>query len=70
MDACHPWTKYEVARLRDEERLLRARDAMRARELRESPEGVDAPVRAVSWFERLRRRDLPSEQPSVKVRPA
>jgi hypothetical protein len=32
----HPWTNYEVARLRNEERLLRARDAMRALEVRET----------------------------------
>jgi hypothetical protein len=35
MDTQHPWTKYEVARLRDEERLLRARQAMRAHEVLE-----------------------------------
>jgi len=35
MDIQHPWTKYEVARLRSEERLVRARDAMRALEVRE-----------------------------------
>ena len=35
MDIQHPWTKYEVARLRNEERLFRARDAMRALEVRE-----------------------------------
>jgi len=32
----HPWTTYEVARLQNEERLLRARDAMRALEVRET----------------------------------
>jgi hypothetical protein len=32
----HPWTNYEVARLRNEERLMRARDAMRALEARET----------------------------------
>jgi hypothetical protein len=36
MDINHPWTKYEIARLRDEERLLRARSAMRAMEAREA----------------------------------
>ncbi len=36
MDIQHPWTNYEVARLRNEERLLRARDAMRALEVRET----------------------------------
>jgi len=35
MDIQHPWTKYEVSRLRNEERLLRARHAMRALEVRE-----------------------------------
>jgi hypothetical protein len=35
MDLQHPWTKYEIARLRDEERLVRAREAMRALEARE-----------------------------------
>jgi hypothetical protein len=35
MDIQHPWTKYEVARFRDEERLLRAREAMRGHEVRE-----------------------------------
>jgi hypothetical protein len=32
----HPWTNYEVARLRNEERLMRARGAMRALEAREA----------------------------------
>ena len=27
----HPWTNYEIARLRDEERLLHAREARLAR---------------------------------------
>jgi hypothetical protein len=36
MDINHPWTKYEIARLRDEERLLRARSAMRAIEARDA----------------------------------
>jgi hypothetical protein len=34
MDMQHPWTRYEVARLRHEERLRRARDAMRVLEAR------------------------------------
>jgi hypothetical protein len=39
----HPWKRYEVSRLRDEERLLRARQAMRALELREQqPNGPTA----------------------------
>ena len=54
----HPWTKYEVARVRDEERLLRARAAMRARELREPITGDDVGVEAGSSspFGWLRRR--------------
>jgi hypothetical protein len=35
--AIHPWTMYEIARMRDEERLTRARSAMLAREIREAP---------------------------------
>ena len=30
----HPWTNYEIARLRDEERLLHAREARLAQEAR------------------------------------
>jgi hypothetical protein len=55
----HPWTKYEVARMRDEERLLRARSAMLVREAREARrselQSVDR-TRATSWLERIRRR--------------
>jgi hypothetical protein len=43
LDTQHPWTMYELSRLRDEERLLRARQAMRALELREEqPTGPTA----------------------------
>jgi hypothetical protein len=55
----HPWTNYEVARMRDEERLLRARSAMLVREAREARrselQSVDR-TRATSWLERIRRR--------------
>lgn len=47
----HPWTLYEVARLRDEERLRRAFAAMRALELRE--EGAN-PKGTNGWFHRVR----------------
>lgn len=53
----HPWTKYEVARLRDEERLLRARSAMRAKEVgrQSSVESTAARTPSTrSWFMRLR----------------
>jgi hypothetical protein len=53
----HPWTKYEIAHLRDEERLLRARAAMRAREVREeslSEVRTSSPKRTISWLDRIR----------------
>jgi hypothetical protein len=57
----HPWTKYEIARVRDEERLLRAREAMLARELRTS--AVDDEVAGQSsWFRWLRHRDVGAQQ--------
>jgi hypothetical protein len=67
MDAFHPWTKYEVARLRDEERLLRARAAMHLAELRIAEE-VESPARP-SLLDRLRRRDVSAEQATVRARP-
>ena len=54
----HPWTKYETARMRDEERLLRARTAMLVREAREARRSElqsGEPTRATSWLERIRR---------------
>jgi hypothetical protein len=54
----HPWTRYETARMRDEERLLRARSAMlvqEAREARRSELQRGEPARATSWLERIRR---------------
>ncbi len=66
----HPWTKYEIARLRDEERLLRARAAMQVREVRKSDVGeVGGTARASSWLERLRRREVAVDQPSIRARP-
>jgi len=56
----HPWTKYEIARLRDEERLLRARSAMRASEARRARD-VEQAGRAQageSVLNRLRRLGL------------
>jgi hypothetical protein len=54
----HPWTRYETARMRDEERLLRARSAMlvqEARHARRSELKSREPTRATSWLERIRR---------------
>jgi hypothetical protein len=59
VDTQHPWTKYEIARLRDEERLLRAQAAMRAGELRQDPATEPRTARAskpVSLLDRIRRR--------------
>ena len=68
----HPWTKYEVARVRDEERLLRARAAMQARELREPMAGDDfgAEVGSSSPFGWLRRRRPVADTRSARTRPA
>ena len=68
MDAFHPWTKYEIAQLRDEERSLRARDAVHLRVLSEAREEAGAP-RAASWLDRIRRRDAEAEQPAISARP-
>lgn len=51
----HPWTNYEIARLRDEERLKLARAAMRSLELRD-PEYPEARSSS-SWLDRIRRRE-------------
>ncbi|MBA2297720.1 MAG: hypothetical protein H0W14_06735 [Actinobacteria bacterium] len=56
----HPWTNYEIARLRDEERLQLARAAMRSLELRENHSGDPEPPGARSssfWLDRIRRRE-------------
>ena len=65
----HPWTKYEIARIRDEERLLRAREARLAREARasSSDEGIEGAQ--TSWFRWLRRRDVSTEHVAVRPRP-
>ena len=66
----HPWTRYEIARLRDEDRLNRARNAMRTRELRDSNSGdVQAGVRGGQWLGWLRRREPVADQGSVRPRP-
>ncbi len=63
----HPWTQYEVARARDEARLLRARAAMRAVELREdhsTPRQAVDPGAASSWFDRILRRSAVEQAPA------
>jgi hypothetical protein len=66
----HPWTKYEIARIRDEERLLRARAAMQSRELRKAQEIEAAGVMRSSFLDRLRRREPVAEQAPAGARPA
>jgi hypothetical protein len=54
----HPWTNYEVARMRDEERLLRARTAMLVREAREARRSelqIGESARASLLLKRIRR---------------
>jgi hypothetical protein len=68
----HPWTKYEIARIRDEERLLRARASMRTKELRDPiavPNETSEDVGS-SLFGWLRRRQPVADSSSVRARPA
>jgi hypothetical protein len=65
----HPWTRYEIARMRDEERLLRARAAMQAREVRaSSADDIGVEARSSSLFGWLRRREASAEQQTVRAR--
>lgn len=60
----HPWTMYEVARLRDEERHRRARAAMRALEVREAgtnPRGTNR------WLERVWHLRRPTARTPARV---
>ena len=54
----HPWTNYEIARLRDEERLLHAREARLAQEARASEAQLAVAGPADSLIARLMRRGL------------
>ena len=58
----HPWTMYEIAQARHEERVLRglaAYQALRAREEREAELGVETrSARRVRLLDRLRRREV------------
>jgi len=63
MDINHPWTNYELARLRDEERLFRARAAMRAVELRDAEPTVVVEQReSITLLDRLLRRGVTPER--------
>lgn len=66
----HPWTKYEIARARDEERLLRARAAMRSKEVREEHSSKALPSRSQppsSWLDRILRRGSLAERKPAGV---
>jgi hypothetical protein len=65
----HPWTSYEIARIRDEERLLRAREASLVREARAAAAGDGDADPQTGWFRWLRRRDVSGEQATVRPRP-
>jgi hypothetical protein len=65
----HPWTKYEIARIRDEERLLRAREASLVRDARAFAADVGEEDVNTSWFRWLRRRNATTEPATVRPRP-
>ena len=65
----HPWTKYEIARIRDEERLLRAREASLVRDARAFAADVGEEDVNTSWFRWLRRREVTTEPATVRPRP-
>ena len=53
----HPWTMYEVARFRDEERILRSQAAMQALKPHEEPRREPVATRRsenASWLQELR----------------
>lgn len=61
MDVNHAWTKYELARARDEERLLRAMSAYKALRGRDAGvEGLAVETRAARHrlLDRILRREL------------
>ncbi len=65
----HPWTNYEIARIHDEERLLRARDARlagEAREARASEAQLSAGDAPDSLFARLKRSGLAVRRAPVR----
>jgi hypothetical protein len=64
----HAWTMYDLARARDEERLLRAMDAYRALRGRDGgAEGLAVESRAARtrFLDRLLRRELVTARPAA-----
>ena len=67
----HPWTKYEIARARDEERLLRAMSAykaLRGQEGGAADLGVESPAGRIRLLDRILRREVGAAR--VPARPA
>jgi hypothetical protein len=61
----HPWTNYEIARMRDEERLARARSHMLVQEARRARRGElekNEPAKTISWFVRMRRSGVVTDR--------
>lgn len=57
----HPWTMHEIARARDEERLLRAMaayNALRGRDGGAAGLGVESRAGRIRFLDRLLRREL------------
>jgi hypothetical protein len=64
----HPWTKYDVARARDEERLLRAMTTYRS--FRGADGGADAVTESggrTRLLDRVLRRELDSRAPASSI---
>lgn len=67
--AIHPWTNYEIARLRHEERLLRGRAAMRvveAREVRSREPETGGRQRTASWLNLTQRNEVVGDMKSER----
>lgn len=54
----HPWTMYEVARYRDEERQLRAEEARRALKSDSAEARGDSSKSTSAWLDRVRLASL------------
>lgn len=64
----HPYTKYEIAQARHEERILRGLAAYHALRVRDEPDAQSALGRAggrIRILDRLRRREAGVTQPSA-----
>ena len=65
----HPWTKYEVARARDDERLVRAMaayKALRGQDGGAAGLGVESGAGPIRLLDRLRRREVGATRAAVR----